>query len=49
MLNFLAARAISRVEIVKDGKYFRTVHLVTAEQKHIYGWISVANCDEKIC
>ena len=47
MLNFLAVRAISGVESVKDGKYFRTVHLVTAEQKHIYGWISVADCSEK--
>jgi AraC family transcriptional regulator of adaptative response / DNA-3-methyladenine glycosylase II len=42
MLNFLGRRAILGVEAVQDGKYLRTVHLVTEEQKHMYGWICVS-------
>lgn len=43
ILNFLAQRAIKGVEIVKDGEYLRTVHLVNADQKHIYGWVRVGH------
>ena len=38
MLNFLAARAIAGIEIVKNGEYMRTVHL-----KNIYGWVKVGH------
>ena len=47
MLNFLGGRAISGVEVVKDGAYSRTVHLMTAEGKHIYGWVSVGHKPQK--
>ncbi|UYZ82719.1 helix-turn-helix domain-containing protein [Entomomonas sp. E2T0] len=43
ILNFLAQRAIKGVEIVKDGQYLRTVHLVNADQQHIYGWVRVGH------
>ncbi|MDL2263876.1 helix-turn-helix domain-containing protein [Synergistaceae bacterium OttesenSCG-928-I11] len=41
MLNFLAARAITGVEIVKDGEYLRTAHFATTEGKHVYGCVRV--------
>ncbi|MDR1959312.1 MAG: helix-turn-helix domain-containing protein [Planctomycetaceae bacterium] len=47
MLNFLAQRAILGVETIQGGKYLRTVHLVTEEQKHVYGWISVSKPSHK--
>jgi len=47
MLNFLAGRAIYGVDIVKDNKYMRTVHLVTAEGKHVYGWVQVGHRPSK--
>ena len=47
MLNFLAGRAISGVEVVKNGEYIRTVHLITAERKSIYGWIRVGHKPKK--
>ena len=37
-IDFLADRAIPGVEYVKDGIYFRTVHIDTT-----FGWISVEN------
>jgi AraC family transcriptional regulator of adaptative response / DNA-3-methyladenine glycosylase II len=43
IVNFLAERAISGVENVMDGEYFRTAHAVTAEGKHLYGWLRVGN------
>ena len=43
ILNFLAGRAIAGVDTVKNGEYMRTVHLVTAEGKHVYGWIRVGH------
>lgn len=47
MLNFLAGRAISGVEVVKNGEYMRTVNLVTAKGKRIYGWVRVGHKPEK--
>lgn len=47
MLGFLAQRAISGVEVVKNREYLRTVHLVTAEQKHVYGWVRVGHKPKK--
>lgn len=47
ILNFLAQRAILGVERVQNGVYCRTVHLVTGEQKHVYGWIQVSHRPEK--
>lgn len=43
ILNFLAGRAIAGVDAVKNGEYMRTVHLVNAEGKHVYGWIRVGH------
>ncbi|HCF71711.1 MAG TPA: adenosine deaminase [Syntrophomonas sp.] len=43
ILNFLALRAISGVETVKQGEYLRTAHFVTTEGKHINGWLRVGN------
>jgi AraC family transcriptional regulator of adaptative response / DNA-3-methyladenine glycosylase II len=47
MLDFLAPRAVPGVEVVQEEKYFRTVHLATAEQKHLYGWIRVGKHTKK--
>lgn len=43
MLDFLALRAIPGVETIRDGEYLRTVHLVTGEQRHVYGWVRVGH------
>lgn len=43
MLDFLSLRAIPGVEIIRDGEYLRTVHLVTREQQHVSGWIRVGH------
>lgn len=43
MLEFLALRAIPGVEKVEGDIYKRTVHLVSSENVHIYGWICVKN------
>ena len=47
MLSFLAGRAIAGVEVVQDGKYFRTVRILTSENKQISGWIRVGNNPDK--
>lgn len=47
MLDFLSPRSIPGVEVIKNDEYFRTVHLVTGEQKHLYGWIQVGNRQQK--
>ena len=47
MLNFLAGRAIAGVEVVRNGEYMRTVHLVTPEKKHVYGWLRVGHKPQK--
>ena len=41
MLDFLAARAITGVEVVENGEYARTAHFTTTEGKHVYGWVRV--------
>lgn len=43
MLEFLAGRAITGVELVKDGEYMRTVALQNAEGKYVYGWLRVGH------
>lgn len=47
MLRFLAGRAISGIEIVKDNTYMRTVRLVTTEGKSVYGWVRVGHKPQK--
>ncbi|GHV70099.1 AraC family transcriptional regulator [Spirochaetia bacterium] len=47
MMNFFAARAIPGVEVVSGGEYLRTVHLMSADKKHIYGWFRVGHELEK--
>mgnify|MGYP000869326602 CR=1 FL=1 len=47
MLRFLAGRAIAGVEVVRDGEYMRTVHLVDAKGEHVYGWVRVGHRPEK--
>ena len=41
MLGFLAGRAITGIEVVKDNEYMRTVYLHNAEGKPVYGWVRV--------
>lgn len=43
LLDFFAGRIIPGVEVIHDGKYHRTVHLKTKEQKVVTGWIQVEN------
>lgn len=43
MLEFLAKRAISGIEVIKNGEYMRTVYFVTAENKQIFGWLRVSH------
>ncbi len=47
MLNFLAGRAITGIEVVKNGEYMRTVRLENAAGKHVYGWIRVSHKPKK--
>lgn len=47
MLGFLAGRAIAGVDLVKNNEYMRTVHLVTAGGKHVYGWVQVGHKPKK--
>lgn len=46
-LSFLAGRAITGVDLVKNNEYMRTVHLITAEGKHVYGWVRVGHKPQK--
>ncbi|MEA4969983.1 MAG: AlkA N-terminal domain-containing protein [Candidatus Pelethousia sp.] len=41
MLRFLAGRAIAGIDMVRDSEYLRTVHLVTTEGRHVFGWVRV--------
>lgn len=43
MLHFLAGRAITGIEVVKNNEYMRTVHLENAEGKSVYGWVRVGH------
>jgi len=47
MLRFLAGRAISGVDMVKDGEYLRTARFITAEGAHVYGWVRVGHNPKK--
>lgn len=47
MLGFLAGRAITGVDLVRDGMYLRTAHFITAEDKHICGWLKVGHRPQK--
>ncbi len=47
ILDFLALRAIPGVEIVKDGKYLRTVHIDNGEKQHFTGWLKVSNHSQR--
>lgn len=47
MLDFLAQRAIPGVDLVRDGEYLRTVHLVTGKQRHVYGWVRIGHRPQK--
>lgn len=43
MLHFLAGRAITGVEVVKNGEYMRTVHMMNADGKSVCGWVRVGH------
>lgn len=47
MLRFLGARALTGMEVVKNGAYMRTVSLETAEGKQICGWLNVSHNAKK--
>ena len=47
ILKFLVGRAITGIEAVRNGEYMRTVHLVTADNKHVYGWVRVGHKPKK--
>jgi AraC family transcriptional regulator of adaptative response / DNA-3-methyladenine glycosylase II len=47
MLAFLAGRAISGVDAVRDGEYLRTVCLAPPGQKPVCGWVRVGHRPEK--
>lgn len=47
ILRFLEARAIPGVEVISKGEYLRTAHFVTADQKHVHGWIKVGHRPKK--
>ncbi len=47
ILDFLAQRCIPGVEAVGDDCYMRTVRYVTAEKKHVYGWLRVGHRPKK--
>ena len=43
LISFLAGRAITGVDLVKDGEYLRTARFVTTEGKQVYGWVRVGH------
>lgn len=43
MLSFLAERAITGIEVVKNNEYMRTVCLDNAEGKTLLGWVCVGH------
>ena len=47
LLEFLAARTIPGVEMVKDGEYYRTARFTASGNRRLCGWIKVANRPEK--
>jgi AraC family transcriptional regulator of adaptative response / DNA-3-methyladenine glycosylase II len=47
MLSFLANRAITGVETIKGGEYMRTAHRITAQGKHVYGWVRIGHQSPK--
>ncbi len=46
ILGFLELRAISGVELVKDGEYLRTVRLGTGDGKDLLGWLRVGHKEQ---
>ena len=46
-MDFLKERAIPGVEKVAGGKYYRTVHLIDKDQKHLYGLLQVDHRPQK--
>ena len=47
ILNFLAGRAITGIEVVNNGEYLRTVCMINAEGMPVSGWVRVANIPPK--
>lgn len=47
MLNFLGARAIKGVEMVKNGEYLRTVRLPAGGRRMAQGWVKVGHRPKK--
>lgn len=43
MIKFLAGRAITGIEVVKNSEYMRTVHLKDSASKNYYGWVLVGH------
>lgn len=47
MLGFLAGRAITGVDLVREGEYLRTARLATAEGGVVTGWLRVGHRPKK--
>ena len=47
ILKFLAGRAIPGVEVIKNGEYWRTVNLASADGAQLCGWICVGHKPQK--
>lgn len=47
MIKFLAGRAITGIEVVKNNEYMRTVHLKGTDGKNKYGWVLVRHEPKK--
>ena len=47
LLKFLAGRAISGVEVIRNNEYWRTVCLLNADKKPVYGWIKIGDTPPK--
>ena len=47
IVRFLAGRAIPGVETVQNNEYLRTVCLLNADKKPVYGWIRIGHAPKK--
>jgi len=47
LLDFLDRRAISGIEIVRNGEYLRTVHLIDKDNKKVTGWLKASHLPKK--
>ena len=47
ILEFLSARAIPGIELIKNHEYMRTVCLQNTNKKYVTGWVRVSNATKK--